>query len=246
MLVVVRWNCVHSRRFRSCCAGQWLVLRARAQTLAHRVTLTFPLAMNITNVTNVWPPPSPPGLAELQQIVLNELDGGGRQWIGWCIASAVLLGSACFVAHGCWVQCANTCVVLQARLSGRSGMAATEGPAVPPQAMLRLRCLAVPSTHSAARFITYAPPACSAALSLLTDSRAFGVSAPLHSGSSIDGTASTRTPAAPPPRLPRCRCRWRSLCPPMIHRRVPTGPSCPRSCPRLLLGTEPPARPIFE
>ena len=87
---------------------------------------------------------------------------------------------------------------------------------------------------------------CSAALSLLTDFRAFGVSAPLHSGSSIDGTASTRTPAAPPPRLPRCRCRWRSLCPPMIHRRVPTGPLCPRSSPRLLVGTEPPARPIFE
>ena len=96
------------------------------------------------------------------------------------------------------------------------------------------------------RFMSYAPPACSAALSLLTDSRAFGVSAPLHSGSSIDGTASTRTPAAPPPRLPRCRCRWRSLCPPMIHRRAPRGPSCPRSCPRLLLGTDPPARPIFE
>ena len=106
--------------------------------------------MNITIVTNVWPPPSPPGLAELQQIVLNELDGGGRQWIGWCIASAVLLGSACFVAHGCLVQCTNTCVVLQARLSGRSGMAATEGPAVPPQAMLRLRCHAVPSNHRAA------------------------------------------------------------------------------------------------
>ena len=230
------------RRFRSCCAARphWLQLTTAC---APRSSLTFPLAMNITNVR---PPPSPPGLAELQQIVLNELDGGGRQWIGWCIASAVLLGSACFVAHGCWVQCTNTCVVLQARLSGRSGMAATEGPAVPPQAMLRLRCLAVPSTHSAARFITYAPPACSAALSLLTDSRAFGVSAPLHSGSSIDGTASTRTPAAPPPRLPRCRCRWRSLCPPIIHRRVPRGPSCPRSCPRLLLGTEPPARPIFE
>ena len=113
--------------------------------------------MNITNVTNVWPPPSPPGLAELQQIVLNELDGGGRQWIGWCIASAVLLGSACFVAHGCWVQCANTCVVLQARLSGRSGMAAAEGPAVPPQAMLRLRCLAVPSNHRAARLISSHP-----------------------------------------------------------------------------------------
>ena len=95
------------------------------------------------------------------------------------------------------------------------------------------------------RFMSYAPPACSAALSLLTDSPAFGVSAPLHSGSSIDGTASTRTPAAPPPRLPRCRCRLRSLCPPMIHRRVPRGPSCPRSCPRLLVGTEPPARPIF-
>lgn len=73
--------------------------------------------MNITNVTNVWPPPSPPGLAELQQIFLKELDGG-RQWIGWCIAFAVLLGSACFVAHGCWVQCVNTYVVLQARLSG--------------------------------------------------------------------------------------------------------------------------------
>ena len=223
------------RRFRSCCA--W----PRSNACAPRSSLTLPLAMHIFNVTNVWPPPSPPGLAELQQIVLNEFVGG-RQWIGWCIASAVLLGSACFVAHGCWVQCVNTYVVLQARLSGRSGMAATEGPAVPPaQAMLRLRCHAVPSTHRAARFISYAPPACSAVLSLLTDSRAYEVSAPLDSGSSIDGTASTRTPAAPPPRLPRCRCRSRSLCPPRIHRRVPTGPSC-----WLLVGTKPPARPIFD
>ena len=127
-----------------------------------------------------------------------------------------------------------------------TGGCSGRGPAVPPQAMLRLRCHTVPSNHRAARLISYAPPACSAALSLLTDSRAFRVSAPLHSGSSIDGTASTRTPAAPPPRLPRCRCRWRSLCPPMIHRRAPRGPSCPRSCPRLRLGTDPPSRPIFE
>ena len=244
MRIVVRWNrfLFGASEVVALLLSNWLQAHNRC---APRSSLTFPLAMNITNVTNVWPPPSPPGLSELQQIVLNELHGG-RQWIGWCIASAVLLGSACFVAHGCWVQCANACAVLQARLSGRSGMAATEGPAVPPQAMLRLRCLAVPSNHRAARFISYAPRACSAALSLLTDSRAFGVSAPLHSGSSIDGTASTRTPAAPPPRLPRCRCRLRSLCPPMIHRRVPTGPSCPRSCPRLLVGTEPPAWPIFE
>ena len=97
-------------------------------------------------------PPSPPGLAELEQIILKEVDIG-RGWMGWSIAFVALVGSATFVAHGCCVQCFDNYLVLRTWLSGPNSVAATGGagglPAVPPQAMLcTTRCHCRPPTHT--------------------------------------------------------------------------------------------------
>ena len=181
--------------------------------------------MNVTNGS--LPPPSPP---DLEQIVLKELVG--RQWIGWCIASVLLLGSACFVAHGCWVQCCSNYAVLRAWLSGRNSKTATKGAVGLPAQAMRPRCHRCPIHSPSARqppCSSHPHPLSALNLSLPTAFRTFKVSALPHPGSSKDGTASTRQTtrtAARPPRLPRRRCRWLSLCLPTHHRGVP--PCCRR------------------
>lgn len=162
--------------------------------------------MNVTNGS--LPPPSPP---DLEQIVLKELVG--RQWIGWCIASVLLLGSACFVAHGCWVQCCSNYAVLRAWLSGRNSRTATKGAGGLPAQAMRPRChrLSHPLTVStpAALFISSASPVCSEPLLTHSIPNIQSLSPTTlrlihrryckHSADDEDSSTSATTPAAPLP-----------------------------------------------